>query len=734
LFVVCAVAACRYHFDDIPRGDGGGDANDLAMAGRAIQIDVGESYACAVHETGRVSCWGTNENGQLGNATLQTQGTPLLVEGIDDAVEVSAGSVHTCARRTNGAIKCWGNNGNGRLGNGSASGSSPSPVDVVGITDAVQLAVGYEHACVRRMTGQVACWGLGDSGELGDGNATLDGPTPVTVSGIADAIDVSAGGYYSCAVRAGGGVQCWGYGFDATMGNGTFTSVNPLPVNVSNITDAVDVEAGIWFACARRMGGAISCWGGNFNGELGLGITADHRTTPVALAITGATQLALGPSSTHACARLSSGLWSCWGLGSYGELGNGMGITSRSPVATSITDEEVSVGGATTCGRTGGTVHCWGLGSSGQSGDCLTFVHDTPVEVAWLAGARMIAAGDSHMCAINAGGSVFCAGLNEAHLLGNGSETPSMTSVATIGGAAEYIAASGTHTCITNGGIGACWGTNYYGELGDGTTSTTGSDPVPVSGLVNLGEIQPGDGHTCARDTGNNVSCWGINNAGQLGDGTMTARTTKALATGVTDAIQLASSASTSCIYRVSGVNACWGDNGSGTVGDGTTMDRTSATSMGGTHLLANIAVSYSHGCGVFNGSEVWCWGQNNHGGLGDGTTNASLVPVRVVGINDAVLVAVNYDASCAIRQGGVVSCWGAGALGQLGNGERVDHTTPVVVTGVTGVLQLSMAANYACARTPNQTYCWGHNSYGQFGDGTESIRLAPGPAVIGLP
>src|SRR5262245_25142444 len=104
LLLACALVGCRYHFDELT------DAGDVANAGPAIAVRAGGSFACALHDSGKVSCWGRNEDGELGDGTLTARSTPALVPGITDAVEITLGDTHACARRSAGEIVCWGQN------------------------------------------------------------------------------------------------------------------------------------------------------------------------------------------------------------------------------------------------------------------------------------------------------------------------------------------------------------------------------------------------------------------------------------------------------------------------------------------------------------------------------------------------------------------------------------------------------------------------------------------------
>ena len=125
---------------------------------------------------------------------------------------------------------CWGRNDEGQIGSGSAVVSSPTPLGVAGLTDATHISLGNVHACARRATGAVVCWGWNYVGQLGNNSAT-NASTPVPVSGLTDALFVAAGGNLSCAWRASGAVVCWGENSAGQLGDGTTTN-RRVPVTV----------------------------------------------------------------------------------------------------------------------------------------------------------------------------------------------------------------------------------------------------------------------------------------------------------------------------------------------------------------------------------------------------------------------------------------------------------------------------------------------------------------------
>jgi hypothetical protein len=201
--------------------------------GRATKVAAGGSHSCALLSTGAVVCWGLGQYGQLGNGSLVSSAQPVAVSGLSDAVALTAGNLHTCAVRRTGEVVCWGRGDGGVLGNGILTDASVSVfVTVSGLSDAVSVAAGLIHTCALRRTGEVACWGINNTGQLGygrDPDEGADSAVPVPVTGLSDAVSITADYLHTCALRATGEVVCWGYGYEGQLGNGSITSYAKVP-------------------------------------------------------------------------------------------------------------------------------------------------------------------------------------------------------------------------------------------------------------------------------------------------------------------------------------------------------------------------------------------------------------------------------------------------------------------------------------------------------------------------
>lgn len=336
---------------------------------------------------------------------------------------------------------------------------------------------------------------------------------------------------------------------------------------------------------------------------------------------------------------------------------------------------------------------------------------------------QLIAAGESHTCAITDNSSVVCWGYNYEGQLGDGTQI-SRSSPANIINLAQPIAqlsSGGNHTCaLTKTGTVFCWGSNRYGQLGDGSQERRTS-PVQVGELNSVLALSSGSWHTCAV-LADSVKCWGWNGAGLLGDGTQTDQLTPANVQGSLQGVQnIAAGATHTCILINSGVK-CWGYNNYGQLGDGSTVLKTSPTDVIGLEVdVQSISAGDWHTCAIKKDETIWCWGYNLAYQLGDGTQVDRSTPVQVANLAGSFAqISAGGAHTCVRTTAGMAKCWGVNDSKQLGDNSFEPYTTIIDVSVLPkAILDISSGGKHTCAILLNGEYfCWGYNATGQLGNG----------------
>lgn len=323
--------------------------------------------------------------------------------------------------------------------------------------------------------------------------------------------------------------------------------------------------------------------------------------------------------------------------------------------------------------------------------------------------------------------------------------------VVQIGAGEHHICALGS-----NGQV-YCWGPNFAGQLGDGSTNQS-DVPVAVdtSGVLagkTLVKIGVGSEHVCALDSVGEVYCWGDNTYGQLGNGSSVAYSStpvKVYSFGVLAGktpVDISSGTRHTCVIDSGGKAYCWGEGQHGELGDGGTSDSSvpvavvDSGALNGA-VLTQIAPALYHTCALDSTHQLYCWGSNASGVFGDGSTTGSLTPVAISNIGDLTgktisQISADYYNTCVIDTAGKAYCWGENWSGQLGNGSYGSSLTPVAVNTAGALfgktlVQINVRENTTCAvDSDGRTYCWGDNYHGEIGDGSINDD-SPFPVAIG--
>jgi alpha-tubulin suppressor-like RCC1 family protein len=584
------------------------------------------AHACAIRTDGTLFCWGLNTNGQLGLGNTTQQTSPVQVGAVNTWSQVTTGESYTCATRTNGTLWCWGLNTNGQLGIGNAS-QQTSPVQVGTATNWKAVDAAYDHTCATRTDGTLFCWGINTNGQVGIGSLVSPQLSPVQVGTNSTWNNVTTGGVHSCATRTNGTLFCWGSNASGEIGIGSVVSPQTSPIQVGTGTSWNTVSAGFSMTCATRTNGTLFCWGSNASGEIGIGSVVSPQTSPVQLG-TATNWSAASSGRDHACATRSNGTLFCWGNGLSGQLAIGNWTVSPSAVQVGTHLEWATIAAAHyhTCAlRTDGTLWCWGRNATGSIGiGNVVSPQPAPVQVGTDNTWKSITAGDTQTCATRTDGSLRCWGSNGVGQLGIGNLITPQTSPIQVGTNMTWsiVEAGYAHTCAmrTNGTLW-CWGRNNVGQLGTGNFENPQVNPIQVGTDTTWKTISAGGEHTCATRANGTLWCWGRNDQGQLGVGSIGASQNIPIQVGTNTTWNSVSlGAYTTCATRTDGTLWCWGSNTSGQVGNGGLVSpQTSPVQIGTNTTWNRVSSGGSHACATRTDSSVWCWGSNVYGQLGFG-------------------------------------------------------------------------------------------------------------------
>jgi alpha-tubulin suppressor-like RCC1 family protein len=380
----------------------------LTAAREAVASEVGSGAGGpqAAAAGGSLLAWGDNQFGQLGNDTTISSDTPVKVQlpaGIR-VISMRAGCEHTLALTSTGHVLAWGYNGDGELGDGTTTSTgTPVRVKLPPGTTVTAIRAGCFHSLALTTTGHVLAWGSSRLGQLGNGS-TLSSLIPVRVKlpRGARVRAISAGSGHSLATTTTGRLYAWGANSGGQVGDGTTINRDiPVKVKLPKGTVVTLTAAGEGQSLARTSTGKVLAWGDNTDGALGNGTTTIRSLTPVTVRLPRHTKVrALFGGCAQSLALTTNGHVLAWGDNSLGALGNGTTTNSATPVKVKLPQGTKVTAVAAGCDHNlaltaNGHVLAWGLGGDGELGNGATTSSDLPVRVKIPAGlvATGIAAG-----------------------------------------------------------------------------------------------------------------------------------------------------------------------------------------------------------------------------------------------------------------------------------------------------------------------------------------------------
>jgi alpha-tubulin suppressor-like RCC1 family protein len=792
----------------------------LSGIAAVVQVQDGNDHSVALKGDATVWTWGANGFGQLGDGTTTTRTSPTEVTSVTAVSAVAAGYKFSLALKQDGTIRAWGRNSSGQLGNASTTDSA-SPVQVGTITTATAIAAGTDHALALLDDGTVVAWGENALGALGDGTS-VDRASPVAVAGMEDVVAIGAGLGFSVALTADGGVWSWGGNGSGQLGDGT-TDDRWSAAQVSGLSNIVQIAVGEQYVLAMSADATVYAWGANSFGQLGDGTTV-NRLTPVAISGPGMAWRVATPSLS-----LASGLY-------YAD--QSVTVTIADPDATlrySTTGIDPTSSDATvTSGSSISVTQSQTLKVSGwKSGSPTSVVVARIYELKAVAPSLSPVTG-AYGSSQSVSMSTTTSGATLRYTTDGSEPTTSSTTYAgaitvadtvtvkarayktgwtpSDSGYASYWIASGT---VATPAITPTGGAQASPPLVAITTATagatirytldgstpTGASPiflypflVPVtttvkaqafkagytasavasvtydvdaSGATGTPLIVPSGGRFVTQQTvtitgpsgatlryttdGSDptTSSTAITSGGTVTVATSQVLKVRAWASGldpsavrradfmITGAV--AAGASHSAALKTNGELWTWGSDTFGQLGNGAPT----SIVLSPAQVLTNIAAMSAgerHMLAAKMDGTLWAWGNQQFGRLGNGTSSSSSLhtPAQVSGFTSAIAVAAGREHSLVLKSDGTIWAFGHNQYGQLGDGSTSDRTTPVQVTGLTGVVAIAAALDASYALQTDGAgggivWAWGNNSVGQLGDGSALSRVTP-VRVVGLP
>lgn len=799
---------------------------------KIISIKLGGGYAAALTSSGKVFTWGYNYNGQLGRSTWSGGATmhipsptptnisyAFLLESDDKIVQISLGYNHSAALSAKGRVFTWGNNYSGRLGDGTTT-DRVNPTEITSRFllggKIIQIELSNSFSSALSDQGNVYTWGENIYGQLGIGTVGWRS-TPGSVQGMPTlavgdkVISISSGSEHGILLTQFGRIFVWGRNNYGQLGiEGVSNQL--LPFEITPSFELFDNERIIRINTGNMISGVLTSsyriflWGYNYEGSLGNGIFSSQVAKPSSPVfrntnlgytdyifygefydwfvperighsiVSWYTDIALTQEylfSTMPAHDLI--LYGKWGANPYTisfESNGGSSIDAiTQDYATLVTEPSPPI-------KKGYTFIGWFsdqellskyVFSNISAGNITLYAkwevnqYDISYQI-FNEYIIQVSCGQSYSLALTNLGRVYSWGGNMQGQLGDGTTIDkSLPTDVTLhfelvsGEVISYIAAGDKHAfALTSKGRVFAWGLNGFGQLGDGSI-TDKSTPVDITLQFNLrdGElitsILAGSWYSMALSSDSRVFTWGDNRSGQIGDGSIFNRSnpieiTSFFQLDIGDSItQLAAGSSHSLAISSSGRVFSWGLNNYGQLGDGSEVSRllpndiTANFNIAMGEKITQIIAGGFHSIAITTNSHVYSWGYNHYGQLGNGTNDDNSIPVDITSTFDLkedsfiYSVSAGFVTSMAITSTGEMFTWGGNPVGELGDGTLVGKNFPNEITDQFEflfpevIIQLESGHNHILIVTSTgRVYSWGYNQKGQLGSGTLDNELTP--------
>lgn len=653
-------------------------------------------HTCGIREDGRVTCWGRNDRRQLGIGTSGQRTSPTLIDDELEYKDISAGAFHSCGIRTNGQATCWGLGSIGRLGTGSNMGDQQTPVEVTGGHNFTQIDVGGYHACAIDDVGDVYCWGSGSNGRLGYGS-TSNRASPTKIDSDKAFIEVKASFEHTCAITKQNEMYCWGKNTYGQLGTGGTDSENS-PVRFASDSKVKSIITGFSESCGVTFDNQLVCSGRNFGGIFG---SETRRSTLVPVT----SNLDITLTNLDFEGSVACGLEERTGdLYCYGSSLNQVEKRRFEPYTFNQTYRNVTIGLGNVCGVHNDSHYCLGDNSNFQLGqDNISSTNQpTKIDVNYtLANVRGLA---RSYCGIRQNDNkTVCWGDNSDGQLGDGTEMDSATPVL-VDTNIEFtdVQASTRHACgLSKEGKVYCWGHNEFRQFGDGSTSSSNT-PVLSANNEAFDKIEINYFGGCGmRANTSKLRCWGSNPYGEVGDGSTSGRSTPVNIVGNHDYVDFWAGRWHNCGKRTDNKTYCWGYNSRGQLGDGSTSNRNSPREVNTDIKIQQMGLGVSHTCAISTNKSLYCWGNEEY--FTPNSTGSVLTPRKMFENKTFNEVAVGSDSTCAVTVQNETICFGSNTFGQTG-GKYVNPLQPSKINTSFSIKRSIDGDNVSSKISSNQT------------------------------
>lgn len=677
-------------------------------------------------------------SGQVGQANFST---PQALSTLTRKYASAAGLVSSVsAVSTDGKLWSWGGNNNGEIGDGTTIARS-LPTQIGTLTNWASVgALSASTPVAVKQDGTLWAWGANDTAQLGNNTwgsvGTAQVPTPFTSNTYSD---FSAG--QGSLFISNGALYGAGNNFYGQVGDGT-TVWRSSPVQIGTQTNWSKVSSGRDFSLALKTDGTLWAWGNNAGYVQGP-ITPTNSNTaafssPVLIALSYEKLPKNGSGSDRGAAAISiNNYLVAWGRNIYGEVGDGTTTKVTGPkIIGTLTWSEVSQGSEfTTAIRSDNTLWTWGYNGFGQLGQGDTTNRSSPVQVGTLSDYSTVTAGYAETFFIR-NGTLWAVGRNNAGQLGDGT-TVDKSSPIQIGTLNTWSSVFTTSLysafAIKTDGTLWSWGSNQYGQLGDGTTISK-SSPIQIGTLTGWANVSNGGSGAVAVRTNGTLWAWGDNFFGQLGDGTTVSKSSPVQIGTLTNWSRGSLGQTHALATKTDGTVWVWGGNANGELGLGNLTNRSSPVQLGTLTNWSGAVASVTKSFFLNTSKEIWACGNNAVGegippyaGLGAASPAPVSIPVQVGTVTTWSDISGSYDYSLLRRTNN--SLWSAGTntSGQLGQGDTTDNYYIRQVGTLTNWSQISgaNAASYA-RKTDGTIWAWGSNTWGNLGQSNTTPYSSP--------